>query len=68
MSELEPNPSALAGRNRELASAIEQARPEVGAVEVVCATTDDREQLFGDAIHIQRPSLRRQNQGEDDDT
>jgi hypothetical protein len=55
MSELERNPS-------------EQARPEVSASEVVCAKTDDRERLFRDAIRIQRPSLRRQNQGEDDDT
>ena len=35
MSELDQNLSTLAGRNRELASAIEQARPEAGAVDVV---------------------------------
>jgi spore maturation protein CgeB len=37
MCELEPNLSALAGRNRELASTIEQAQPSAGAVEVVRA-------------------------------
>lgn len=39
MSELERNLSALAGRSRELACAIEQARPEAGVVDVVRART-----------------------------